>query len=311
MSAYATINEAYGKDFNKKKKKEKKGKKQSACHYYAQRYSKSQNQKDAEPFNLSGLDSNDVFSKYDKNSPDKAYDLYSNRQDFIKANKDNIRNCDIKEEEDYFEKLYDKHDFKPMMSRDGDNLMKVEPTEYEDVKFDNRINREIRTAVNLDLNYETDDDETDSIGTSLEMPEINDNEINNNKKLGTSIQNKLGTSIQNKVGTSIQNKVGTSVNLDTGSSIKEPKYESDKNYMDLGLYLISGILLIFILEQFVQIGIMMRETRSGGGNLDGGANNNPNYMNKYNYPPPAMYHPSIYPQQMYNSHMYNNLYKNQ
>ena len=81
--------------------------------------------------------------------------------------------------------------------------------------------------------------------------------------------------------------------------------------MDLGLYLISGILLIFILEQFVQIGIMMRETRSGGGNLDGGANNNPNYMNKYNYPPPAMYHPSIYPQQMYNSHMYNNLYKNQ
>ena len=57
MSAYATINEAYGKDFNKKKKKDKKGKKQSACHYYAQRYSKTQSQKDAEPFNLGGLDS--------------------------------------------------------------------------------------------------------------------------------------------------------------------------------------------------------------------------------------------------------------
>ena len=169
MSAYATINEAYGKDFSKKKKKDKKNKKLSACHYYAQRYAKTQSQKDAEPFNLGGLDSDDIFSKYDKNAPDKAYDLYSNRQDFIKANKDNLKNCDIKEEQDYFEKLYDEHDFRPMMSRDGDNLMQVEPTEYEEVKFDNTINRGIKSAMNLDLNYETDDDDdNEHIVTSLE-----------------------------------------------------------------------------------------------------------------------------------------------
>ena len=218
MSAYATINEAYGKDFNKKKKKDKKGKKQSACHYYAQRYSKSQ--KEAEPFNLVGLDSDDTYSKYDKNAPDKAYDLYSNRQDFIKANKDNLKNCDIKEEQDYFDKLYEEHDFKPMMSRDGDNLMQIEPTEYEEVNFDNRIKRDIKTEVNLDLNYETDDEDTESIGTSLEA------------KAGTEV----GTSAGTKAGTSI----GTAPKVDT--TAKDHKYESDKNYMDLGLYLISGIL---------------------------------------------------------------------
>ena len=235
MSAYATINEAYGKDFNKKKKKDKKGKKQSACHYYAQRYSKSQ--KDAEPFNLGGLDSDDVYSKYDKNAPDKAYDLYSNRQDFIKANKDNLKNCDIKEEQDYFEKLYDDHDFRPMMSRDGDNLMQVEPTEYEEVKFDNRIKRDIKTAVNLDLNYETDDEDTESIGTSLEA------------RAGTEVGTSPGTHAGTRPGTATGKKAGTDVGTapKVGTSVKEPKYESDKNYMDLGLYLISGILLIFIL----------------------------------------------------------------
>lgn len=39
------------------------------------------------------------------------------------------------------------------------------------------------------------------------------------------------------------------------------KYQEDQNYLDFGLYLISGILLIFILEQFVQLGMLMREKR--------------------------------------------------
>tara|TARA_Y100000385_G_C13053934_1_gene621101 strand:- start:1051 stop:1713 length:663 start_codon:yes stop_codon:yes gene_type:complete len=39
------------------------------------------------------------------------------------------------------------------------------------------------------------------------------------------------------------------------------RYEEDQNYLDFGLYLISGILLIFILEQFVQLGMIMKEKR--------------------------------------------------
>lgn len=37
------------------------------------------------------------------------------------------------------------------------------------------------------------------------------------------------------------------------------EYVQDKNYLDFGLYLISGILLIFIMEQFVQIGMNMKK----------------------------------------------------
>ena len=279
MSAYATINEAYGKDFKKKKeKKDKKKKKQSACHYYAQRYAKSQ--KGAEALDIGGLDNTDIYSKYDKNAPNKAYDLYANRQDFIKANKDSLEDCNIKEEQDYFDKLYAEHDFRPMMSNDGNNLMNVEPTQYDEIKYDNSIQRGIESNMNDDLNYETDDE---SIATSLEAKAgtVADNVPDNEKNVA-------------------KEPVGTSVT---------PKYESDKNYMDLGLYLISGILLIFILEQFVQIGIMMKDSR--GGIREGGGikymNEPANYM--YYAPPPQM-NPQVYNSQMYYPQMYNpNMFK--
>ena len=90
-----------------------------------------------------------MFSKYDKNAPNKPNDLYEKREDFIKANKDSLDDCDIEEEQDYFEKLYAEHDFRPMMSRNGDNLMNVEPTQYEEVKYDNTIKRSIDSNMNF------------------------------------------------------------------------------------------------------------------------------------------------------------------
>ena len=276
MSAYATINEAYGKDFKKKKeKKDKKKKKQSACHYYAQRYAKSQ--KGAETLDIGGLDNTDIYSNYDKNAPNKAYDLYANRQDFIKANKDSLEDCNIKEEQDYFEKLYAEHDFRPIMSNDGNNLMNVEPTQYEEIKYDNSIKRGIESNMNDDLNYETDDE---SIATSLEVkPPTVKNEVKEEKP----------------------------------SNGSDAKYESDKNYMDLGLYLISGILLIFILEQFVQIGIMMKDNRLSK-NYIANQGGSVKYMNNppiYNYSDfvqknpdhGPFYHPNMY-YQMYNPNIY-------
>ena len=139
-------------------------------------------------------------------------------------NKDKINDCDIKEEQDYFDKLYKEHDFRPMMSRDGDNFMKVEPTEYEPVDFDNSINRSITSDLSSDV------DDTISVSTSMK-PE------------------------QGSVAKSVVGSEGSEVKKGSGSAVlskKAPKtdYESDKHYMDLGLYLISGILLIFILEQW-------------------------------------------------------------
>ena len=260
MASYATINEAYGKNFSKKKKKNGSGssKKQSACHYYAKRYSDTE--KEQKPFNIDGLDKSDMYSSFDKNSSNEVYDLYASRQDFIKANKDKINDCDIKEEQDYFDKLYKEHDFRPMMSRDGDNFMKVEPTEYEPIDFNNSINRPITSDLSSDI------DDTISIGTSMK-PE------------------------QGSVAKTVVGSEGSEVKRGSGSSVKSQKtsetdYESDKHYMDLGLYLISGILLIFILEQFVQIGGILRSNRMNKLNIYGGAEGN--YSN---YQPPPMYYP--------------------
>jgi hypothetical protein len=271
MASYATINEAYGKNFSKKKKKNGSGssKKQSACHYYAKRYSDTE--KEQKPFNIEGLDKSDMYSSFDKNSSNEVYDLYASRQDFIKANKDKINDCDIKEEQDYFDKLYKEHDFRPMMSRDGDNFMKVEPTEYEPVDFDNSINRSITS----DLSFDVDD--SISVTTSMK-PEQG--------SVAKSVVGSEGSEV--KRGSDLE---GSEVKRGSGSAViseKAPKtdYESDKHYMDLGLYLISGILLIFILEQFVQIGGMLRSNRMNRLNTYGGAEGNLN-----NYQPPPMYYP--------------------
>jgi hypothetical protein len=43
---------------------------------------------------------------------------------------------------------------------------------------------------------------------------------------------------------------------------RKTDYEFDKHYMDFALYLISGILLIFILEQFVQLGMMLKDKKT-------------------------------------------------
>jgi len=292
---YASINEAYGKDFKKKKsKKDKKKKKQSACHYYAQRYAKSKSE--GGDVNIGGLDNSDMFSKYDKNAPNKPNDLYEKREDFIKANKDSLDDCDIEEEQDYFEKLYAEHDFRPMMSRNGDNLMNVEPTQYEEVKYDNTIKRSIDSNMNLDLNYNPSydsDDDSESVATSLEA------------KAGTVID----TSTNLKEGSKVVSKEKEK-EKEVSSTGAKPEYEPDKNYMDLGLYLISGILLIFILEQFVQIGLMMRNNRdvynpireNRGMNYMNGGGSGSGYVHQA---PDQLYPPQMYNQQMYNAQMYN------
>ena len=43
---------------------------------------------------------------------------------------------------------------------------------------------------------------------------------------------------------------------------RKTDYEFDKHYMDFALYLISGVLLIFILEQFVQLGMMLKDKKT-------------------------------------------------
>lgn len=56
--------------------------------------------------------------------------------------------------------------------------------------------------------------------------------------------------------------------INMANNYNDNYYEKDKYYMDFGLYLISGILLIFILEQFVHIGLVMQNKRNNEKILD-------------------------------------------
>ena len=198
---YASLDEVFGSDFNKKKKKKTKKIKQPACNYYARRYEKTSDNGE------SSIQSNDVvnnYAGYSVNDHSNELNVENNvyGENNRKAQEKHQVYIDDEEEMDYFDKLYKSHEFKPLESTDGYHLMdykKADEDEEDDVKP--KINRRIKT---------------DTIGPSNML--LMDDNIN--------------------------------------------KYEEDKNYLDFGLYLISGILLIFILEQFVQLGMLMKEKRA-------------------------------------------------
>lgn len=205
----ASLEEVYGKDFNKKKKKSKKKLKQPLCNYYARQYKKNQETED-EPNTIMSNDRVNNYANYDQYS--KEFTGNDNR--YAKKNRKQPREhkllIDEDEEYDYFDKLYKTHEFKSLENTDGKHLMgyeKDEDSESDDEEPRMRIDRNIHT---------------DTLG------------LPNEYERRTRPLYEQGT----------------------------PDYEEDKNYLDFGLYLISGVLLIFILEQFVQIGVILKEKKN-------------------------------------------------
>lgn len=207
----ASLDEVYGKDFNKKKKKSKKKLKQPLCNYYSRQYKKNSEEKD-EPYTIMSNDRVNNFANYDQYS--KKFTGDDNR--YSKKNRREPEEhqllIDEDDEHDYFDKLYKGHEFKALENTNGNNLMGYEKDMDDD---DDSDDDEPTMRLNRGIN-------TDTLG------QVNEYQRNRTRPLY---------------------EVGT------------PDYEEDKNYLDFGLYLISGVLLIFILEQFVQIGLLLKEKR--------------------------------------------------
>ena len=241
MANYATLDEAFGKFPLKKNKKSRKIR-QPLCDYYANRYAENEKKIKSDDTSLiSSNDNLDLYSKFDKNynKCDALIDTDILKKERKKA-EPSIYN---KEEVDYFDKLYSCYDFKPMSETNGDNLMKYGKGEYSDENAIEKahINRDIETIIHdidgKDLSkYSSEgEDEQD------EQDEKDDQDVPDNKLEPDNIK-KYKQLIDYK-------------------HEPENELEPDKYYMDFGLYLISGILLIFILEQFVQIGLKIRDKR--------------------------------------------------
>ena len=258
MSSYATIDEAFGKDSNKQNKKSKKIK-QPLCDYYANRYANIA--KESKSGVIESNDNLDIYSVFDKN--DEKCDVLATNNKFLKKNRKKSDTVILNQESeaDYFDKLYACYDFKPVTNTDGDNLMNYvnDQDNYykedeEDLNKKARIKREIKTLVN-------DEDEFNY--------NLSDNEIIDPSKEKNNLQKKIKKNINNEDVNKVQ----------LNNQLKDD-YEPDKNYMDFGLYLLSGILLIFILEQFIQVGLMIRNKRDVINNNS--FRNNVNQINSLN-----------------------------
>ena len=258
MSSYATIDEAFGKDSNKQNKKSKKIK-QTLFDYYANRYANIA--KESKSGVIESNDNLDIYSVFDKN--DEKCDVLATNNKFLKKNRKKSDTVILNQESeaDYFDKLYACYDFKPVTNTDGDNLMNYvnDQDNYykedeEDLNKKARIKREIKTLVN-------DEDEFNY--------NLSDNEIIDPSKEKNNLQKKIKKNINNEDVNKVQ----------LNNQLKDD-YEPDKNYMDFGLYLLSGILLIFILEQFIQVGLMIRNKRDVINNNS--FRNNVNQINSLN-----------------------------
>jgi hypothetical protein len=73
-------------------------------------------------------------------------------------------------------------------------------------------------------------------------------------------------------------KPSTQLKAQDNDYIQYTGYQKDRYYMDFGLYLISGVLLIFILEQFVQIGMSLRQVRLESRNSQVISTSQPQYI---------------------------------
>lgn len=205
----ASLEEVFGKDFNKKKKKSKKKLKQPLCSYYARQYKKNQATKD-EPYDIVGNDRVNNYANYDMYNKEFTGDDNRYAKKNRKKPRDNKLYIDEDEEFDYFDKLYNTHEFKSLESTDGQNLMG-----YEKDEEDSDSDEEPRMRIDRSIHTDTLGLPNDSIRRTRPIYQV-----------------------------------GT------------PEYEEDKNYLDFGLYLISGVLLIFILEQFVQIGVILKDKKN-------------------------------------------------
>lgn len=205
----ASLEEVFGKDFNKKKKKSKKKLKQPLCNYYARQYKENSEQND-EPYTIMSNDRVNNYANYDQYSKNFTGDNNKYSKKNRRTPEEHKVLIDEDDEYDYFDKLYKGHEFKALERTNGNNLMGYEKDEDSDDSDDD----EPRMRINRDV-------KTDTLG-----------QVNEYQRRTRPLY-----------------QVGT------------PDYEEDKNYLDFGLYLISGVLLIFILEQFVQIGVILKDKR--------------------------------------------------
>lgn len=250
MNHYATLDEVYGPCYNKKSKKSKK-KTQSVpiCDAYARQYSNAMkmnrsNKSDSQFFTLPDDHINN-YASYNPNDVDTRLPQLSTNypsQSQTNNSRGNLQNI---QGIGYYDQ--------------GGSEMEIDTNE----QFNNNNRNMIGDAENeidyFDKLYKGHDFKNMESGNGLNImynKNASQNYDNNERMKNDMIYYDNDIDIE-----SDPSPIIPATQLPTKHNETILEYQRDKYYMDFGLYLISGILLIFILEQFVQIGMSIRQNR--------------------------------------------------
>lgn len=260
---YTSIEDAWGKDFSndyKAEKKKKSKKTDPLCDLYSKRYKKIR-----KPFYAKDSDmmENDYFNKVHSFKGEKDTNMYNGYKDddftrLVNEERQQTNNMIIGEEgqcvDTYATAKYKKKSKKAKKSvkfqiepEDEDDLylqqaVSIDEEEDDDSgsrqNFDDIINT---NQGSFDRIYSNVYDETDDELVEEELSDVKEESCS--KSLSQLIEDEINKNTHLK---SLQKRSNTISVVD------------ERQYLDLLMYIFSGIILIFIMEQFIQIGIRMK-----------------------------------------------------
>lgn len=235
---YSTLEEAWGENFSKSKKAHKKQEIDPICKLYNKRLNKV-----FPPYKKSKEKYLDEYETV--NYPEKNYTKYygyndgrpySRRRKNITKKPVNLNAYDSDEETDYISKKQKKKPKKYVIPTQKPIKKKIVHPDEEEFITNNLIDDELDQELDQEIEDEISDEEFDKYLDSDEESYEEYQQI---------LQEDIESEAEEEyTGFRVINRK------------KQPK--KDKNYLDIGLYTISGVILIFIMEQFIQVGMKMK-----------------------------------------------------
>lgn len=247
---YTSLEDAWGSDFNKpdkKKKTKKSGKSDPLCDLYSKRYKKIR-----KPFYAKDSDmlENDYFNKVHSFNGAKDLNMYYGYKDddfsrLVNEERQQTNNMIIDEEG----QCINTH---PKKAKKKKVRFMIEPEDEDDVYLQQAITNEDESHNFEDVIDTSQQQSFDHIYSNVY--EETDDEIIEEESISSS-KEPIGKTLSKLIEEEINNNSYVKSLHRKNDSIP---FVDERQYLDLLMYIFSGIILIFMMEQFIQIGIRMK-----------------------------------------------------
>lgn len=291
---YSTLEDAWGSNFDtnaKPKSKKTKHAKDPLCDLYGKRYNKIKKPFASNPSKSSTPLDDEYLHRYDtyKHKDTRTYTGY--KDDEVEWSRPDANHLMLENEDEY--ELDEETCMKIIRNKEKKNkhnrksrkvrFEEVTPEDEDDIYLQNAINRETRQL--RDEAEETDESEMNStkfndvmnVNDEQNFKQIysnvydeSDDEVeptrhsrkNNTYKMdkNSCVDREMLSNIQDEYSKLISEQLKNSPYLNKNPTIQEnlKRNNDERHYLDLVIYILSGIILIFMMEQFIQIGMKLK-----------------------------------------------------